>query len=419
MLILTIQANLGLAANTIEAYGRALEGYLGFSAHRGVDPDSATREHVAAYVRDLPTRPNPRGPNVRVLDSGVGLANATLQQRLTAIRLYYDYLIGQWAHTDRLRPALVGKPLSAKAKAHHLAAASAFFRDCQEWSWIPRRIDPRRCFAAPRSIRDLMVPNPRVIADDVWAKLLWAGLDLSEADLSTSFQPAQPALVDPKTAEPTHYMFAYRGRPISPGYLNDTLIRMLCHKAGVPESDARGGITSHRARSTIASQLFNAKEPMSLMDLQAWLGHRTPASTQHYAKITPTKLAKSYTDAGYFGRNLRMIEVLIDRDAVKSGAATTGEPWRFYDLGHGCCSYDFFDRCLHRMACARCAFYLLKGSSKAQMLEGKASLQRMLQEIPLTTTSGRRWRTGWLRTRGSWRSWPTCRRRPDRRRANW
>ncbi len=99
-----------------------------------------------------------------------------------------------------------------------------------------------------------------------------------------------------------------------------------------------------------------------------------------------------------------MIEVLIDRDAVKSGAATTGEPWRFYDLGHGCCSYDFFDRCLHRMACARCAFYLLKGSSKAQMLEGKASLQRMLQEIPLTTTSGRRWRTGWLRTRGSWRS---------------
>ncbi len=36
---------------------------------------------------------NPRGANVRVLDSGVGLANATLQQRLTAVRLYYDYLV--------------------------------------------------------------------------------------------------------------------------------------------------------------------------------------------------------------------------------------------------------------------------------------------------------------------------------------
>ena len=30
---------------------------------------------------------------MRVLDSGGGLANATVQQRLTAVRLYYDYLI--------------------------------------------------------------------------------------------------------------------------------------------------------------------------------------------------------------------------------------------------------------------------------------------------------------------------------------
>jgi integrase/recombinase XerD len=29
---------------------------------------------------------------VRVLDSGAGLANATMQLKLTAVRLYYDYL---------------------------------------------------------------------------------------------------------------------------------------------------------------------------------------------------------------------------------------------------------------------------------------------------------------------------------------
>src|SRR5215469_2893173 len=33
---------------------------------------------------------------------------------------------------------------------------------------------------------------------------------------------------------------------------------------------------------------------MNLCELMQWLGHRTPASTQHYAKITPTKLAKAY-----------------------------------------------------------------------------------------------------------------------------
>src|SRR5271170_1355341 len=55
-----------------------------------------------------------------------------------------------------------------------------------------------------------------------------------------------------------------------------------------------------RSRSTIASQLYNAREPMTLFELQEWLGHSTPTATQHYAKITPLKVAKSYADAGYF-----------------------------------------------------------------------------------------------------------------------
>ena len=36
------------------------------------------------------------------------------------------------------------------------------------------------------------------------------------------------------------------------------------------------------------------------------------------------------------------------------------------------------------MACARCDFYTPKGSSKAQMLEAKGNLQRMLASVPLT-----------------------------------
>jgi len=196
-------------------------------------------------------------------------------------------------------------------------------------------------------------------------------------------RPAQPPLVDRKTGEAVHFLFAYRGQRLGSGYLNGTLIPLLCRKAGIPRSDARGDITSHRARSTIASQLFNAKEPMSLFELQAWLGHRWPASTQHYAQVTPTRLAKAYADAGYFGRNLRAIEVLIDRDAVEGGAAAAGEPWKLYDLGHGYCTYDFFDRCPHRMACAKCAFYEPKTSARAQLIEGKANLLRLRQEIPL------------------------------------
>lgn len=64
---------------------------------------------------------------------------------------------------------------------------------------------------------------------------------------------------------------------------------------------------------------------MTLFELQAWLGHRSLQFTQYYAKITPNTLSKAYSEAGYFERNVRTIEVLADRDAVASGAAAAGE----------------------------------------------------------------------------------------------
>jgi integrase len=120
-------------------------------------------------------------------------------------------------------------------------------------------------------------------------------------------RPQGMKLLDPKTGELVDCLFFFRLTVIGKSYLNRILIPVLCGKAGVPTADVRGNITSHRARSTIASQLFNAKEPMTLFELQEWLGHATPTATQHYAKITPTKLAKCYSDAGYFTRNLRAI----------------------------------------------------------------------------------------------------------------
>jgi integrase len=70
-------------------------------------------------------------------------------------------------------------------------------------------------------------------------------------------------------------------------------IRPRRREQPTPGRDAWGAITSHRARSTIATQLVNAKEPLSLFELQECLGHRSPHATQHYARITPTKLARS------------------------------------------------------------------------------------------------------------------------------
>ena len=384
-----------------------------------------------------------------------------------------DYIKGKKSLSTK-----IGQPLSPRDKDQLIGTLRRFFKDCQEWEWISRGFSPDRTLKTPRSIRALISPNPRVIANDIWAKLLWAGLNLSENDLpgfqyyqkkkrnfwyplemvqaitivwlfaglrsdeiyrlrvgcvrwqkdnliipgtkeilskdavclldvpvnktTTAYtkpvdrivgeaieawekvRPDQPVAVDRKDGSLVYYLFSYRGRRVGTTYINHSIIPMLCQKAGLPTSDAKGKITSHRGRSTIATQLANAKEPMTLLELKQWLGHSNVGSTINYVKVSPTKLAKSYQDAEYFKRNIRTVEVLIDQDAVKSGAAAKGQPWKYYDLGHGYCTYDFFDQCKHRMACAQCNFYVPKDSSKGQILESQENLAQMLQEIPLT-----------------------------------
>jgi integrase len=96
-----------------------------------------------------------------------------------------------------------------------------------------------------------------------------------------AMRPTQPPVLDRRTSEHVQLLFCYRAQHVAKTYLNQGLIPALCRKAGGPVADARGRITSHRARATVASQLYQAKEPMTLFELQAWLGHRSPEITQY------------------------------------------------------------------------------------------------------------------------------------------
>ncbi len=114
---LQMQADLQLAPRTLDAYGRALADYLSLCEREGVDPLAAGRADVARYVRDLTSRPHPRGSNVVAIDSGVGLANATLQQRLVAVRQFYDYLVEEGKRDTN--PVGRGRYTAGKAFAGH------------------------------------------------------------------------------------------------------------------------------------------------------------------------------------------------------------------------------------------------------------------------------------------------------------
>jgi integrase/recombinase XerD len=88
-----MQRNLQLAPATIDVYGRNLNDYLTFCSRHNLLPETMTREAVLLYVQDLATRANPRGSTILAIGSGHGLSRATMQQRLTVVRLYHDYLI--------------------------------------------------------------------------------------------------------------------------------------------------------------------------------------------------------------------------------------------------------------------------------------------------------------------------------------
>jgi integrase/recombinase XerD len=90
-----MRADLGLANRTIDAYARGLSEYLSFCAAIAADPLTARREHIARFVRILTERPSQR-PGVDAACSSSAcprLAIATVQQRLTAVRLFYDHLV--------------------------------------------------------------------------------------------------------------------------------------------------------------------------------------------------------------------------------------------------------------------------------------------------------------------------------------
>lgn len=101
---LTLLGNLGRSPATVDAYGRGLDHYLRFCRDLDMDAPSATLEHVSLFVRYLNGEADGAPARVRV-------GNATLQQRLTAVRLWYDHLVYQGVR--ELNPVLRGQYAAA------------------------------------------------------------------------------------------------------------------------------------------------------------------------------------------------------------------------------------------------------------------------------------------------------------------
>lgn len=190
-------------------------------------------------------------------------------------------------------------------------------------------------------------------------------------------RPHQPKLPDRITLQPTEYLFSIRGHMLGRGFINKAIIPLLLKKAGLPAHDGRGVITSHRARSTLATKLYSPSSGMAAIEVMKWLGHKDTSTGRYYVELTPVRLMTAFHKSLKLAENLRLVGVLADT------GAGPGEPVLRYDLGHGWCTNPAYAMCAHRMACARCSFYEPAEAMRKRLEQQENRYVRVLQELRL------------------------------------
>jgi integrase/recombinase XerD len=102
-----LSAERGAAANTLQAYRRDLEAYSAFLASRGRPAERASSEDIRDYLEAL---------------NAEGAARATARRRLSAIRQFHKYLLGE--AISRENPvATIESPKSHRVLPHSLTGS--------------------------------------------------------------------------------------------------------------------------------------------------------------------------------------------------------------------------------------------------------------------------------------------------------
>lgn len=301
------QVLLGLASNTIDAYARGVQEFLAYCEQRQVHAAKATKEDVAQYVGVLRRRPSPRGRNVVLLESGAGLSNATMQQRLTSIRLFFDHLMEEGIRQDNP----VGRGRYTPGKAFGGKRDRGLLPRFKKLPWIPTddqwkaflevaRTEPirNRCmvgFAYDAGLRREELcrlesqdvdPAHRMVR--VRAETTKGGRDRVVPYSAVTGELLKAYLIHRRTLGqrrgPLFLSESRRNRAVPITLWTwSKVIRSIAKRADLPQ------FSTHTLRHLCLTDL--ARAGWDLHEIARFAGHRNPETTQQYIHLSGSDLA--------------------------------------------------------------------------------------------------------------------------------
>ena len=302
---LELQRDLGRSPRTVQAYARSLVDYFGWCEGRGVAVETAGRAEIAGYLADLRERPGRHGVNVVSLGSGVGLSSATLQLRITVVRLFYEFLVEERVR-DRNPVARGYRSADGRSGRRGLVAG------LERLPWIPTDAQWRAVLgvAAEGSLRNRLM---LALAYDGGLRreelCLLATDDLDPAHRTVTVRAettkSRRGRVVPYSAVSGQLLAGYlrhrrtittargalfvsesprnRGVGVSP-WTWSKVVRSIAVGAGVP------AFSTHTLRHLCLTDL--ARSGWELHQIATFAGHRSTDTTQRYIHLSGRDLAQ-------------------------------------------------------------------------------------------------------------------------------
>lgn len=280
-------AELGAAANTLDAYRRDLEDYLGWLVARGSDAGTADQADIETYL---------------VQCDAQGLARATRARRLSAIRQFYRFAFDEKIRADN--PAIrIRGPGREKTLPKTLSEAEvdALLGAAREAGRTPQERCRNTClmeilYATGMRVSEL-VSLPVAAARGDPRMLLIRGKGGKERMVPLS-PPARRALADWLAARdaaeeasrarglaPSAHLFPSRG---AAGHLTRHRFYMLIKELAVAAGISPAKVTPHRLRHAFATHLL--ANGADLRAIQTLLGHADVATTEIYTHVLEERL---------------------------------------------------------------------------------------------------------------------------------